>query len=220
MMNAKRWVWIVSLTLSCMGAAVAGSLPDADQLEADERFEQWTAAARDGVSLQTMLARHYTVRDRNEEGRTPAHLAARFGRIDWLSALPKALLTQPSDLENRPVHEAAWSGQLAALKWLAAHGASLTAANHQKWQPLHMALFNHQDAVVRWLLAQGVPVNAVTQEGWTPLALAVSQGRCELVGQLRKAGADVQQPVTLWGRSWTLTALADQLHPECLPALR
>ncbi len=211
MMSVKRWVWIVSLALS-VGAHA--------QPEEDADFVRLERAAASGWSWQRASS-ELDVGVLSIHGRSVAHLAARFGRNDWLARLPRRLLTAPDDMDNQPVHSASWSGRLESLKWLADHGASLAAANRQGWQPLHMALFNGHEAMARWLLQQGVPVDGVTQDGWTPLGLAVAHGACSLVPILRKAGADASRPVVLYGRKLSLAELAELMEqPECLKHLK
>jgi len=229
MMSVKRWAWTVSFLALFTSVSWAVDLPqtaaelaamDTTALDEDAQFALWALAAQKGWSWQT-VSTHLNPHSVNAQGRNIAHLAARFGRTDWLGRLPVRLLKQPDDTDNQPIHSAAWAGQLKAVRWLVEHGADLTAINRQQWQPLHMALFNQHEAVVRWLIEQGAPVNAVTREGWTPLGLAITQGACNLIPLLRQAGANVYQTIRAYGRELTPLALAQIMQASaCISALR
>ncbi len=229
MMSVKRWAWIVSVWMLCQPVVWAGTLPetaadlanvDVTKLDEDAQFALWGRAAEKGWSWRA-TAPYLRLNAVNAQGRNIAHIAAHFGRVDWLARMPEKLLNQPDDTDNLPIHSAVWAGRLETARWLFEHGASLSATNRQRWQPLHMAVFNGHVRLVRWLLTHHVPVNAVTQEGWTPLGLAISQGACYLVGDLRAAGADVNQPVKVYGRTLTPLQLAQALEEaECVAALR
>lgn len=229
MMSVKRWAWTVSFLAFFTPLSWAVELPqtaaelaamDTAVLDEDAQFALWALAAQKGWSWQAVSA-HLDPGSINAQGRNLAHLAARFGRTDWLARLPARLLKQPDDTANQPIHSAAWAGQLQAVRWLVEHGASLAATNRQQWQPLHMAIFNGHKPLVRWLLAHHAPVNAVTQDGWTPLGLAIAQDSCDLVADLRAAGADINQTVQIYGRVLTPVQLAQALGmTACIAALQ
>ncbi len=198
MMSARRWVWIVSLLLVLPAWAGAGD------------FERWVQAAQAGMTWQKAVE-GLDAQALSEQGRTVAHVAARFNRIDWLEKLPAGLLGRADDFGNLPMHSAAWSGRLKSVRWLHEHGAALDAANRQGWQPLHMAIFNGHVELAQWLLNQHVPVNAVTTDGWTPVTLAIAQGECALLRELKAAGSDMTQSFKVYGHRYTPLALARTL---------
>jgi len=229
MMRVKRWVWSLSLVALFTPISWAVAQPqtvaelaamDTAALDETAQFELWALAAQKGWSWQA-VSPHLDPGSINAQGRNLAHLAARFGRTDWLVHLPSKLIKQADDLDNLPIHSAAWAGQLQAVRWLAARGTSLGVMNQQGWQPLHMAVFNGHKPLVRWLLAHHAPVNGVTRDGWTPLGLAIAQDACDLVADLRAAGADITQTVRVYGQVLTPLQLAQALGlTACIAALQ
>ena len=112
------------------------------------------------------------------------------------------------------IHEAAYTGNIEAVKqhlaagtdvnakasrgWtplhsvaskeiaelLIANGADVNAKDKIGWTPLFFAAFTDATAVAELLIAEGVDVNAKNDNGWTPLNLAVN----ETIDLLRKHG--------------------------------
>jgi hypothetical protein len=70
-------------------------------------------ASKENANTVTML--------RDGRGNTPAHTAARFGRLEALELLawyePK-LLYEQNEVRNTPAHTAAEAGQVDVLRWL------------------------------------------------------------------------------------------------------
>lgn len=99
---------------------------------------------------------------------------------------------------NDQLHEAAESGDVAALRGLVASGADV---NHRREEAapgknapcLSAAVIHGRTAAVEFLLASGADVDASPGEhvGWTALHAAASGGRVEIMGLLLAAGADV-----------------------------
>ena len=92
----------------------------------------------------------------------------------------------PSDPLSTPLHEAAESGDLAAVEALTASGADLEARDSDGQTPLHSAA---DPAVVEALVAAGADVEARSTTGRTPLHSASDPA---VIEALVAAGADVE----------------------------
>ncbi len=186
---------------------------DRSSLDADDQFALWSLAAQRNWPFATV--QHLLPLDVvGPYGRTIAWPAAQYGRLEWLKALPSKLLNVMDEQNQTPLMQAAWSGQLAVMQWLATQGAALDGRNRSGWTPLHMALFNDQMDVVAWLLSQQVPVTGRTQRGWTVITLAISGGHCDLLPRLIQAGAPTDVPVQIGSRTYTPQELARALGAD------
>ncbi|SIN89536.1 Ankyrin repeat-containing protein [Sulfurivirga caldicuralii] len=235
----RRLFWTGLLIMVLLGAARAetpagkallqacqqqglSALQQADRslLDADDQYALWALAAKRNWPFDA-VRKLLPVDVVGPYGRTIAWPAAEYGRLGWLKALEPKLLSVQDDQDQTPLMQAAWSGQLEAVKWLAAHGGRLDAHNRTGWTSLHMALFNDQLDVVDWLLAQQVPVTGETRRGWTTVSLAVAGGHCQLLPRLLKAGADKNTPVQIGGQTFRPDELAKSLGMrDCLKWLQ
>ncbi len=193
---------------------------DRSLLDADDQYALWALAAERNWPFDA-VRKLLPVDVVGPYGRTIAWPAAEYGRLGWLKALEPKLLSVQDDQDQTPLMQAAWSGQLAVVQWLAEQGAALDGHNRSGWTPLQMALFNDQMAVVDWLLAQQVPVTGQTRRGWTTVSLAVAGGHCQLLPRLLKAGADKSIPVQIGRQRYRPEELARSLGMhDCLKWLK
>ncbi|MCE1248630.1 MAG: ankyrin repeat domain-containing protein [Firmicutes bacterium] len=127
----------------------------------------------------------------NEDGKTPLHLAAGWGRIEVM----KYLISLKVDINIRnkdggtPLHVAASQGQPEAARLLLKSGADVNAVRTVgKATPLHIAaLKGHKDVAVI-LIENGADVNAKMANGATPLRVALARGNNDIAELIRKAG--------------------------------
>ncbi|WP_295391361.1 ankyrin repeat domain-containing protein [uncultured Thiodictyon sp.] len=150
-------------------------------------------------------------------------------------------LNQPDRHGDRPLHLAARAGQIAILRELADHGASLVALDSAGRTPLELALSHGKTQVaallvelgapldaqamlvtlvragvsdrdsVDFLLRRGADLNRPDAAGQTPLHQAVMLGHLETLKRLIARGADVNRPD---GTGRTPLALARALDPK------
>ena len=89
------------------------------------------------------------------------------------------------------IHQAAYDGDIQAVKQHLVDGADVNAKDDDGWTPLlDAATFGHKE-IVELLITKGADVNAKTEEGETPLHTAVSNDHKEIIELLIKEGADV-----------------------------
>jgi len=81
-----------------------------------------------------------------------------------------------NDYNNTPLHEAAYAGNLDAVKILLEKGASIDIRGHFGNYPIHTAARRKQDKIVHFLHEQGANLECSDWRGSTPLALAVFEG--------------------------------------------
>ena len=101
-------------------------------------------------------------------------------------------------MSDRPVHEAAFEGDVDALRRELENGGSPNALGDCDFTPLHHLCFGGggaeaQVACVRMLIDAGAEINAPDQYQWTPLLFAASNSHAIVVAALIKAGADVNR---------------------------
>lgn len=77
-----------------------------------------------------------------------------------------------ANLQWTPLHSAAVSGDVAAIRSLLAGGADVNARDEGRSTPLHMAALLGDVAAIRALLTGGADINARAEEGVTPLHFA------------------------------------------------
>jgi ankyrin repeat protein len=104
---------------------------------------------------------------------------------------------------NTALMHAAQTGDVEMMRVLTEHGAGVNAANAQGATPLGNAVCSNRVAAVKFLLAKSAKANAamvflgVVRHGaiafgnLTPLMAAAPYGSAELIGELLRAGADV-----------------------------
>jgi ankyrin repeat protein len=94
------------------------------------------------------------------------------------------------------LHYAALADDTAAVSRLLSEGADPNVADRDGFTALHFAAQEGAVAAAGALLAAGAQVDAVNSYGNTPLFTAVfnSRGRGELIGLLRRHGADPWHP--------------------------
>jgi len=98
------------------------------------------------------------------------------------------------------IHEAAWEGNIAAVKQHLAAGSDVNLKD-ENGTPLHLAAIMGHKEIVELLIAAGADVNAKTDFGFTPLNYAVVDGRKVIVELLIAKGADVNAKDDVYGRT-------------------
>ena len=129
---------------------------------------------------------------RDREGRTPLHLASRYGHPD----IVQLLLYHGTDVDVRsaddrtPLHLASLFGRLAVAQVLLDRGAKVDAHEVDGWTSLHLAsAMGHLD-VVMLLIQYGATVDCRNDEE-TPLDLATVAGHLDIARFLIGCGAMV-----------------------------
>ena len=89
------------------------------------------------------------------------------------------------------IHDAAYQGNIEAVKQHIAAGTDVDAKTDDGRTPLHFAAFPGQKEIAELLLANGADVNAKANNGGTPLHLAAFKSHKEIVELLITKGADV-----------------------------
>ena len=95
-----------------------------------------------------------------------------------------------ANIQPTPLHEAAQSGDVTAIRALLAAGADVNARAKYGVMPLHLATASGRAAIII-LLAGGAVVNAKDDDGSTPLHYAAPFGKMASIQALLAAGADV-----------------------------
>lgn len=92
-----------------------------------------------------------------------------------------------------PVHYAAHSGNIEALRILIRHSADFTGDPAGGWSPLHCAALNGNKKIAETLVAMGAKVDQKDDRGDTPLFYAVEGGNLPLVKFLVDHGANINE---------------------------
>ena len=87
-----------------------------------------------------------------------------------------------------PIHNAAFSGNIEAVKQRIAAGTDVNAKGLGGNTPLHEAAWYGRKEIMELLIARGADVNAQHDDGETPLNYAIRERKRETVALLRKHG--------------------------------
>jgi ankyrin repeat protein len=129
----------------------------------------------------------------SEDGWTPLHLAAFFGKEDAARALlnggadVKARST--NTMENTALHAAVAGKHAALVKLLIDRGASANARQNGGFTPMHSAANNGDVETARVLIDAGADVSARADNQQRPIDLAMTQAKGEMVELLEASGA-------------------------------
>ena len=112
------------------------------------------------------------------------------------------------------IHEAAYTGNIEAVKQHIAAGTDVNAKASRGWTPLHSVATKE---IAELLIAKGADVNAKDKIGGTPLHLAAHSGQKEIVELLIANGANVNTKA----KGWTPLDIAIEFeHSEIADILR
>lgn len=182
--------------LACQRGDLATVLSVLDEVPAAERKSFVNRPGPEGMAawhlaceahdlpLATLLLRHGACADLPTElERAPLFVAVRVDRgnrtrtfLDWLvwqGAVPHA-----RDRNGRSaLNEAAWHGNVAAMRWLAEQGLDLHERDCHRRTALHVAAAAGHGPAVAWLLQQGADPHAANAAGERPIFEAARNGR-------------------------------------------
>ncbi len=117
----------------------------------------------------------------SNDGFTPLHLAAFFGRPETAKMLLERKAPVNAVAKNStkvmPLHSALAGGSTPIAEMLVDHGADVNAAQQAGYTPLHEAAQSGNLQAAILLLGHGAKINAKTDNGKTPLALTTMEGR-------------------------------------------
>lgn len=128
----------------------------------------------------------------------PGVLGAAFRGDLW--QLRKLLQEHPNALSvgtetgERPLHLAAYSGNLEAVEFLVKRGADVFARNDFEDTCLHFAAWGGSEAVVEYFVRAGIPIDVEDDGGQTPVFWAAAGGHVHLVDWFAARGIDVTVP--------------------------
>ena len=102
---------------------------------------------------------------------------------------------------GRNIHDAAFWGNIEAVKQHLAEGADVNAKGEKGETPLHGAAFTGRMEVVELLIENGADVNAKNDEGGTPLDWAeCCADKKETIDLLRKHGGKTGEELKAEGK--------------------
>ena len=152
------------------------------------------AAVGEPAVVRRKLSEGWEIEDRSDDGYTPLHMAAYFGRLDVARLLlqrgadPNAVAS--NDSRVTPLHSAVSARHRDLAGLLLAHGASANAVQKGGWTPLHAAAHNGDEAIVDLLILRGADPTRPADDGHTPPDLADEGGHAALADMLREASRD------------------------------
>ncbi|CAN7989125.1 unnamed protein product, partial [Ixodes hexagonus] len=159
----------------------------------------------------------------DKSGDTLAHVASRHGSIDILRFLVQEIgstsfLEVPNLDGKRPLHEAAQSSQLEAVRFLIEKGCQVDPLKRADWTPLMLACTKQDLQVIRLLIEKGANLRLRNKDGWTPFHIACREGHANIVGYLLDTCADASNCCSNNKRTPLHTA-ALQGRLECVDVL-
>ena len=118
-----------------------------------------------------------------------------------------------------PIHEAAYTGNIEALKQHLAAGTDVNSKASRGWTPLHSVATKE---IAELLIAKGADVNAKDKIGGTPLHLAVHSGQKEIAELLIANGANMNAKIEVgkWKDQTSLSLAIQNNQTETADLLR
>ena len=105
------------------------------------------------------------------------------------TATPEPATAKAPDIS---IHQAAYDGNIEAVKQHLAAGTDVNAKDVDRTTPLHRAALEYNKKIPELLVAKGADVNAMIlsgrYKGYTPLDFATTFNRTEIAALLRKHG--------------------------------
>ena len=111
----------------------------------------------------------------------------------------KVVIVNPPQRPDISIYDAAWGGNIEAVKQHLAAGTDVNAKD-SGWTPLTVAANNGHKEIVELLIAKGADVNAKDDDGYTPLDGAVDEGQIEIAALLRKHGGKTGEELKAEGK--------------------
>ncbi len=98
------------------------------------------------------------------------------------------------------IHQAAYDGDIQAVKQHLVDGTDVNATDDDGWTPLHFAAVNGHKEIVELLIAKGANVNAKNGSGETPLDWAIEKTHTEIADLLRQHGGKTGEELKAEGK--------------------
>ena len=117
------------------------------------------------------------------------------------------------------IHEAAYTGNIEAVKQHLAAGTDVNAKASRGWTPLHSVATKK---IAELLIDKGADVNAKDKIGGTPLHLAAHSGQEEIVELLIASGANMNAKIEVgkWKGQTSLSLAIQNNQTETTDLLR
>ena len=129
---------------------------------------------------------------------------------------PEPTTTKAPDIS---IHEAAYTGNIEAVKQHLAAGTDVNTKASRGWTPLHSVATKE---IAELLIAKGADVNAKDKIGGTPLHLAAHRGQKEIVELLIANGANMNEKIEVgkWEDKTSLSLAIQNNQTEIADLLR
>jgi ankyrin repeat protein len=163
-----------------LAEAIAGKKQGLDIFEAASlgNLDKLTEHVRNGVALDSY----------SKDGFTALHFACYFGQSEAARLLlergAKVDVVANNATLVMPLHSAASSRNVAAARFLLAHGAPVNARQQAGWVPIHAAAQNGHREMVDVLLTYGADASIANDQGKTAAMVAQDAGHSEIAALL------------------------------------
>ncbi len=164
--------------------------------------------------IRSLINDRIDLNSKDENGRTPLHLAAQSG----FDEAAKILIEAGADIDAKdtkfrtPLYLAIDSGNEPLSYYLMEKGADVNARGGMYTTPLHLAARFGRTNIAEKLIACGADVNSRHQGNWTPLLLTARFGYPQTAELLLKNGADLHAVTVLQMSPLMFSVL--HRHPE------
>jgi ankyrin repeat protein len=143
------------------------------------------------------------VNAKDDKGTTPLDWAILFGQPETAALLHKHGGKTAEELKaaGNSIHDAAYKGNIEAVKQHLAAGVDVNAKDSVGWTALHQAAYGAHKEPVELLIAEGADVNAKGDDGTTPLDVAIQlKHHPETADLLRKHGGKTGEELKAEGK--------------------